>query len=284
MIAITGATGQLGRLVIETLLSRVPAAGIVALVRDPSKAADLAARGVAVRAADYRDPASLRAALTGVSQLLLISGNEIGQRLPQHRNVIEAALAAKVGRLLYTSLLRADTSTLSLADEHLATEKLIAASGIPHVILRHGWYTENYTVSIKPALGLGAFYGSAGSGRVSSATRRDFAEADVAALLDKTLVNVTLELAGDQAYTLAELAAEVSRQTGKPLPYVDIPEAAYRDALLKAGLPEGLATLLAHSDTEVAKGSLYAEGKQLSRLLGRPTTPLSKAVADALAA
>lgn len=284
MIAITGATGQLGRLVIETLLSRVPAAGIVALVRDPSKAADLAARGVAVRAADYRDPASLRAALTGVSQLLLISGNEIGQRLPQHRNVIEAALAAKVGRLLYTSLLRADTSTLSLADEHLATEKLIAASGIPHVILRHGWYTENYTVSIKPALGLGAFYGSAGSGRVSSATRRDFAEADVVALLDNTLVNVTLELAGDQAYTLAELAAEVSRQTGKPLPYVDIPEAAYRDALLKAGLPEGLATLLAHSDTEVAKGSLYAEGKQLSRLLGRPTTTLSKAVADALAA
>jgi len=284
MIAITGATGQLGRLVIETLLSRVPAAGIVALVRDPSKAADLTARGVAVRAADYRDPASLRAALAGVSQLLLIAGNEIGQRVHQHRNVIEAALASKVERLLFTSLLRADTSTLSLAEEYVATEKLIAASGIPHVILRHGWYTENYTASIKPSLSLGAFYGSAGAGRVSSATRRDFAEADVAALLDTSLRNVTLELSGDQAYTLAELAAEVSRQTGKPLPYVDIPEAAYRDALLKAGLPEGLATLLAHSDTEVAKGSLYAEGKQLSRLLGRPTTTLAKAVADALAA
>lgn len=282
MIAITGATGQLGRLVIESLLERVPADEIIALVRSPEKAASLAARGVTVRAADYRDPNSLSAAFTGVSQLLLISGNEIGQRLAQHRNVIEAARAAKVGRILYTSLLRADTSTLSLAGEHLATEQLIKASGIPYVLLRHGWYTENYTVSIKPSLGLGAFYGSAGTGRIASATRRDFAAADATALLDTSLQNATLELAGDDAYTLADLAAEVSRQTGQPLPYIDIPEEAYRDALLKAGLPEGLATLLAHSDTEVAKGTLFDEGRQLSRLLGRPTTTLSQAVAEAL--
>lgn len=281
-IAITGATGHLGRLVIERLKAEVPAAGIVALARSPAKAADL---GVAVREADYAKPETLASALSGVDTLLLISSSEIGRRVVQHRNAIEAARKAGVGRIAYTSLLHADTSPLDLADEHRATEAELRGSGIPHTVLRNGWYTENHTGSIGGALAGGAVIGSAGDGRISSAPRADYAEAAVAALTGEGHEGKTYELAGDDAHTLADLAAEISRQTGKTVPYKNLPEAEYAAALVGFGLPEGLAKAIAGWDVAGAsKGALFDDGRQLSRLIGRPTTPLSAAVADALGA
>lgn len=284
-IAITAATGQLGRLVIEKLKARLPAADIVALARNPTKAADL---GVTVRAGDYTQPAALKSALAGVTTLLLISSSEIGQRAAQHRNVIEAAKAAGVRRIVYTSLLHADISTLSLAGEHRETEAMLKASGITTTILRNGWYTENYTGSIGGALAGGAFIGSAGEGRIASAAREDYAEAAVAVLTDaghdgKTHDGKTYELAGDAAYTLAELAAEISHQTGKSIPYKDLPAADYAAALVGFGLPEGFAQAIAGWDVDASRGALFDDGKQLSALIGRPTTPLSASVAAALA-
>lgn len=282
MIAITAATGQLGRLVIDELLRKTPANQLVAVVRHPAKAADLAARGVAVRPGDYTDIAALTAALTGVDKVLLISSNEIGQRAVQHRNVIEASRRAGVGLVVYTSLLRADTSPLNLAPEHLETERALQASGLPFIILRNGWYTENYTVSVPPAVAHGAFMGSAGNGRIASAARADYAAAAATALTGGAAVGRTYELAGDQAYTLTELAAEISRQTGKAIPYHNLPEADYRAILLKVGLPEGLAAGLASWDVAASHGALFDDGHQLSKLIGRPTTPLAESIRLAL--
>ncbi|TGE23766.1 SDR family oxidoreductase [Hymenobacter aquaticus] len=278
-IAITGATGQLGRLVIEKLKARVPAAQIVALVRNPAKAADL---GVEAREADYTQPAALEAALAGVDTLLLISSSEVGQRATQHRNVIEAAKKAGVKRIAYTSLLHADSSPLSLAEEHRATEADVKASGIPYTLLRNGWYTENYTGSVHGAVAGGAFLGSAKDGLISSATRADFAEAAVAVLTGTGHEGQTYELAGDDSYTLTELAAEISRQTGKDIPYKDLPVADYAAVLSSFGIPEGFAHGLASWDADAATGALFDDSRQLSRLIGRPTTPLSTAVAAAL--
>ncbi|MBV9850114.1 MAG: SDR family oxidoreductase [Armatimonadetes bacterium] len=280
-IAITGATGQLGRLVVNNLKARVPAADIVALARTPAKAADL---GVTAGEADYSRPETLDRALAGVDTLLLISSSEVGQRVAQHRNVIEAAREAGVRRIVYTSLLHADTSSLSLADEHRATEAGLKASGVPFTILRNGWYTENYTASIPGALVGGAFLGAADDGRISSATRADYAEAAVAALTGEGHERKTYELAGDEAYTLSDLAAEVSRQTGRTIPYKDLPEADYAAALTGFGLPEGLARAIARWDVAASQGALFDDGRHLSALIGRPTTPLSVAVADALKA
>jgi NAD(P)H dehydrogenase (quinone) len=278
-IAVTGATGQLGRLVVSKLKDRVPAGEIVALVRSPEKAADL---GVAAREADYDRPGTLGPALAGVDTLLLISANEVGKRAAQHQRVIEAAKEAGVRRIVYTSLLHADTSPLSLAGEHAATESALKASGIPFTILRNGWYTENYTGSIPGALAGGAFIGSAGEGRISSATRADFADAAVAALTGAGHEGKTYELAGDDAWTLADLAAEISRQTGRTIPYRDLPEAEYSAALAGFGLPAELAQAIAGWDTGASQDALYDDSRQLSRLIGRPTTPLPAAVADAL--
>lgn len=279
IIAVTGATGQLGRLVIEKLKQTVPASDIVALVRSPQKAADL---GVPTRAADYSKPETLDAALAGVDTLLLISGNEIGQRAAQHHNVIEAAKKAGVKRIVYTSLLRADTSPLNLAPEHVQTETELKASGIGYTILRNGWYTENYTGSIAPAIANGALYGSAGDGRISSAPRADYADAAVAVLTSDGHDGKTYELAGDDAYTLSDLAAEISKQTGKDIPYRNIPEADYAAALKGAGVPEGFAAAIASWDIGVSQGALFDDTQQLSRLIDRPTTPLSQSVKDAL--
>lgn len=279
-IAITGATGQLGRLVIEKLKARGAAGDIIALARDPAKAADL---GVSVRAGDYAQPAALKAALAGVDTLLLIASNEIGQRTAQHRNVIEAAKATGVKRIVFTSLLHADISTLSLAGEYRETEAMLKASGIPAVILRNGWYTENYTGSIGGALAGGAFIGSAGEGKISSAARADYAEAAVAVLTTAGHDGKTYELAGDTAYTLADLATELSRQTGKAIPYKNLPASDYAAALAGFGLPEGFAQAIAGWDVEASKGALFDAGKQLSALIGRPTTPLSTSVAETLA-
>ncbi len=280
-IAVTGATGQLGRIVVQELKKKAEPSGIVALARDTAKAADL---GVEARAADYDRPDTLDAALAGVDVLLLISSSEVGRRGPQHANVIAAAKKAGVGRIVYTSVLRADTSPLGLAPEHLETEAALKASGLAYTILRNGWYTENYLASIPGALQAGAFIGSAGDGKISSATRQDFAEAAVAALRGEGHEGKTYELAGDDAYTLADLAAEISRQTGKDIPYKDLPVADYAAALKGAGVPETLAEMLAAIDVDVSNGALFDDGRQLSALIGRPTTPLSVAVAAALKA
>ncbi len=282
MIAITAATGHLGRHVINQLLAKLPASQVIAVVRNPAKAADIAARGVTMRQASYTDPAGLQRAFAGVEKLLLISGNEMGQRSAQHRNVVEAAKLAGVKLLVYTSLLRADTSPLNLGPEHAETEVAIKASGIPFIILRNGWYTENYTGSIKPALANNAFVGSAGNGRIASAARADYAAAAVAALTGAAKVGHTYELAGDTAYTLADLAAEISRQTGKSIPYVNLPESAYADILLKAGLPRPYAHGIASWDVGASQGALYDDGHQLSSLIGRPTTPMAESVREAL--
>jgi NAD(P)H dehydrogenase (quinone) len=277
-IAITGAAGQLGRLVVDKLKSRV-SADIVALVRSPQKAADL---NVTVREADYNKPETLSKALVGVDTLLLISASEVGKRTLQHYNVIEAAKKVGVQWIAYTSLLHADTSPLSLAEEHLATEAEVKQSGIPFTILRHAWYTENYTDSIPGALAGGAFLGSAGNGRISSATRADYAEAAVVVLSGRGHQGKTYELAGDEAYTLSDLAAELSRQTGKNIPYRNLPEAEYAAALTGFGLPERLARTIAGWDTGASQGALFDNGGRLSSLIGRPTTPLSEAVAASL--
>jgi NAD(P)H dehydrogenase (quinone) len=282
MIVITGASGQLGRLVIEQLLQKVPAEQIVAAVRSPEKASDLAARGVQVRKADYADPSTLQSAFAGAEKVLLISSSEIGQRVTQHKAVIAAAKQAGVKLLGYTSVLRADSSLLGLAEEHRQTERALTESGVPHVVLRNGWYHENYTAAIPGDLAHGAHFGCAADGRISSASRADYAAAAVAVLTSEDQAGKVYELAGDASYTLSEFAAEVSRQSGKSVAYTDLPQAEFKAALLGAGLPEFVAELLADSDAAAAKGALFEDGKQLSRLIGRATTPLSASVAEAL--
>lgn len=282
MIAITGATGQLGRLVIQSLLKTVPAAQIVAAVRSPEKAQDLAALGVQVRKADYTQPDTLDAALKGVQKLLLISSSEVGQRTAQHKAVIDAAQRAQVQLLAYTSVLRADSSLLGLAAEHVETEALLRASGLPVVVLRNGWYTENYTASVPAALAHGAVLGAAGHGRIASAARADYADAAAVVLATEGQAGKVYELAGDSAYTLADLAAEIARQSGKSVVYKDLPEAEYQAALVQVGLPAGFAALLADSDAAAAKGALFDDAHQLSQLIGKATTPLATTVAAAL--
>jgi NAD(P)H dehydrogenase (quinone) len=282
MIVVTGATGQLGQLVIKALLKKIPAANIIAAVRNVEKAKDIAALGVQVRFGDYSQPASWDSALQGADKVLLISSSEVGQRATQHRAVIDAAKRAGVKLLAYTSVLRADTSPLGLAAEHKETEEYLRTSGVPFTLLRHGWYTENYTAGIPAALAHNAVFGAASDGRISSATRADYAEADVAVLTADNQAGKVYELAGDTSFTLTELAAEISRQTGKAIGYVNLPEAEYKKALLGAGLPEFVAELLADSDTGASKGGLFDESRQLSKLIGRPTTALATAVKAAL--
>jgi len=282
MIAITAASGQLGRLVLQSLLERVPAASLVAIARRPEALKDLAALGVQVRQGDYERPETLASAFAGIEKLLLISSSEIGRRAPQHRNAIDAARLAGVQLLAYTSVLHADASPLELAGEHRETESHLRASGLPFVLLRNGWYTENYAASIPAALQHGVFLGSAGQGRVASAARADFAAAAAAVLVEPGQARKVYELAGDTSYTLTEFAAELSRQAGKAVGYQDLPEAEFKAVLVGAGLPEGLAALLADSDAGAAKGALLDEGRHLSGLIGRPTTPLATVIAQAL--
>ncbi|WP_294271886.1 SDR family oxidoreductase [uncultured Sphingomonas sp.] len=279
-IAVTGATGQLGRLIIESLKSKVAADGIVALVRSPEKAGDL---GVEARAFDYSRADQLAPALAGVDTLMLVSSSEIGQRAVQHRNVIEAAKQAGVGHIVYTSVLHADTSPLDLAAEHRETEAALAEAGIPTTILRNGWYSENYAGSVKGALMSGALLGSAGEGRVSSAARADYAEAAAVVLTSDGHEGKTYELAGDVAWTLPNLAAEISHQTGRDIPYKDLPEADYAAVLKGAGVPEGFAGAIAGWDVAASKDALFDDGHQLSALIGRPTTPLAQTVKLVLA-
>ena len=278
MIAITGATGQLGRLVIEQLLKTVPANQIVAIVRNPAKAEALSQQGIVVRQGDYTDLAALTTALKGVEKLLLISSSEVGQRATQHQNVINAAKAAGVTFIAYTSLLHADNSPLGLHVEHVATEKALATSGIPYALLRNGWYTENYLASAPPALEHGVFIGAAGEGKIASATRADYAAAAAKVVSEEGHAGKVYELAGDSAWTLSELAAELSKQSGKPVVYQNMSEADFAAALKSVGLPAGLADMLADSDVGASKGGLFDDSHTLSKLIGRATTSLAESV------
>ncbi|ABD07320.1 NmrA-like protein [Rhodopseudomonas palustris HaA2] len=282
---VTGANGQLGRRVIDTLLGTISAPQISALVRGADAAAALSARGIQAHVGDYGRPETLAPALAGVDRVLLISSSEIGRRTPQHRNVIAAAREAGVQFLAYTSLLHADISPLGLAEEHRQTEAALRESGVPFALLRNGWYTENYAASIPAALAHSALLGSAGDGRISSASRADYAAAAAAVLTaDTPAANQVYELAGDEAYTLTEFAAEIARQSGKAVAYRDLPEADYKAALLGAGLPEPFAALLADSDAGAAKDALFDDSRTLSRLIGRPTTPYAETIGDTLKA
>ncbi|WP_035856738.1 SDR family oxidoreductase [Cryptosporangium arvum] len=276
MITVTAATGHLGRLVIAELLDRgVPASEITAAVRTPSKAADL---GVRVVEADYDRPETLAPAFAGTDKLLFISGDT----LEQHTNVVDAARAAGVGLIVYTSGLRADTSSLTLmSGKHAPTEQAIAASGIPSVFLRNGWYLENHTGQIEQFLATGAILGAAGDGRVSSATRADLAAAAAAVLVDPT-PGSTYELGGDEAFTLAELAAEISRQSGRTVVYKNLAEAEYAETLTGFGVPAPFAAVLANADHGLSIGDLFVDSGDLHRLIGRAPTTLSEAVAAAL--
>ncbi|HGE6883110.1 SDR family oxidoreductase [Citrobacter amalonaticus] len=278
MIAITGATGQLGQHVIENLLKTVPASQIVAIVRNPAKATALSQQGITVRQADYSDEAAFTHALQGVDKLLLISSSEVGQRAVQHRNVINAAKAAKVKFIAYTSLLHADRSPLALHVEHVDTEKMLADSGIAYALLRNGWYTENYLASAPAALEHGVFIGAAGEGRIASATRADYAAAAARVISTDGHAGKVYELAGDESWTLSQLAAELSKQSGKNVVYQNLSEADFAAALKSVGLPDGLAEMLADSDTGASKGGLFDDSHTLSKLIGRPTTSLAESV------
>lgn len=282
---VTGASGQLGRLAVTELASKVPAGNIVALVRRPEAAASLEALGIEVRIGDYGDPVSLEKAFHGIDRLLLISSSEVGQRAAQHANVVSAAQKAGIGFIAYTSILHANTSPLGLASEHRETEAAIKASGIPYAFLRNGWYTENRTGSIAPAIEHGAYPGAAGDGRTSSATRQDFAEGAVAVLTAETTeANAVYELAGDESYSMTEFASAISAAAGKPVSYSDMSESEFASLLEAAGLPGPIATMLADSDAGTAKGGLEDNSRTLSRLIGRPTTPWRESVGEAVTA
>ncbi|MFD6180812.1 SDR family oxidoreductase [Streptomyces goshikiensis] len=282
-IVVTGATGALGRLVVEELLGRVPADRLAVVVRNKEKAADLAERGIDVRIADYDDAASLAGAFHAGDRVLLISGSEVGRRVPQHTAVIEAAKSAGVAQLAYTGILGGPEADFELAAEHKVTEQAILDSGLPYTFLRNGWYHENYTGNLGTVLEHGAVVGSAGAGRVASAARADYAAAAAVVLTGDGHLGRVYELSGDTAWSLAEYAAEVAAQAGRAVEYTEVPAEAHLSILTGAGLPEGFAALLVDVDAAISRGRLAGTGGDLSRLIGRPTTPVSEAIAGALA-
>lgn len=275
--AITGATGQLGRLAIAALKAK--GGDTVALVRDPAKAVDL---GVETRAFDYKKPEGMAAALKGVTTLVLISSNDFDDRAGQHKAVIDAAKAAGVGHVVYTSILKGEDNPMILAADHKVTEAYLKASGLPHTVLRNGWYTENYTGTLAGSVAHGAMVGSSGTGRISAAARKDYAEAIAAVLLDPAKLGQVYELAGDTAFTMAEMAEVVSAKTGKTIPYHSLPTAEYAKILESFGLPAGFAFVLADCDDQASRGALFDDSKSLSKLIGRPTTPMAVTVGEAL--
>ncbi len=282
MVVVTGATGQLGRLVIEELLDKLPASEIVAAVRNPARASEWAKRGVQVREADYSRPETLATAFAGAEKVLLISSSELGQRVAQHAAVVDAARAAEVKVLAYTSILNADTSTLLLAREHKETEAKMRASGISFVFLRNGWYTENHTASLPLAVEHGALLGAAGDGRFAAAPRRDYAQAAAAVLTSAGHENMIYELGGDEPFTLGELADEAAKQSGKPVRYQNLPEVEYAKALEGFGLPYPVAAGVADGDAGAARGELTTTSHSLRELIGRPTGSMRDSVGEAL--
>lgn len=273
-IAITGATGQLGHLVIDALLKRTDASQIIALVRNESKAEDLNNKGVELRHFDYDQPEQLAASLEGVDKLLLISANEVGRRTPQHQAVIEAVKTAQVPYIAYTSLLRADSNPMPLAKEHVETEKLILESGLSYTFLRNNWYNENYLANVNPAIEHGALYGAAQNGQISSASRQDYAEAAAEVLTTHGHDNKTYELAGSDSFTLTDMAAYISEASKKEVKYQDLSPEQYTDALLQAGLPKALVEVIVDADKETVNGAMYSDSKDLETLLKRKTTSI----------
>ncbi|MFF5294987.1 SDR family oxidoreductase [Paractinoplanes globisporus] len=275
-IVVTGATGHLGRLAIESLLAKgVPASEIVGLGRQVDKIADL---GITVKKVSYDDVDALTEAFTGADKVLFISGSEVGKRISQHTNVVTAAKKAGVGLVVYTSAPKADTTEMKLAAEHLATERLLADSGLPHVILRNSWYVENYNVAQALEHGL---FGAAGDGKIAASPRSDYAEAAASVLVGDGHAGKVYELGGE-SFTLAELAAEISRQSGKPVAYTDLPEDKYVDLLVGVGVPRAAAEIYADADAAASRGALEVPLTDLETLLGRPVTPLSTSIRAAL--
>ncbi|GAB2909856.1 NAD(P)H-binding protein [Streptomyces mayteni] len=283
MYVVTGATGHLGALAVRALLDKVPAEQVAVVVRNEAKAADLAARGVSVRVADYDRPEALAGAFRAGERVLFVSGSEAGRRIPQHTAVVAAAGAAGVGLLAYTGVLGGPKADFRLADDHKATEEAILASGLPYTFLRNGWYHENYTENLAPVLEHGVVLGSAGEGRIASASRADYAAAAVAVLTGEGHEGRAYELSGDTAWSLAEYAAELSRQTGREIRYAPVSAEEHLAVLTGAGVPEPFAAILVDVDTAgIARGLLAGTSGELTRLIGRPTTPLADAVATAL--
>jgi len=282
MIVITGANGNLGQLVVKNLLQVIPANQIVAAVRNPEKSDNLRALGVKVREADYDRPETLVEAFKGAEKLLLISAVVLGERLRQHQAVIDAAKQAGVKFIAYTSMLRADTSSLTLAGEHQATEAYLKSAGVDYVLLRNGWYLENSTAVIAAALAQGTIIGSAGQGRFASATRADYAGAAVTVLTQPGHANKTYELAGNHAFSMVEFAEELSRQAGRPIVYKNLPPAEYEATLLGLGLPRMIVDVIVDADIKSSNGELDSSSRDLSQLLGRSTTPFSEAIRVAL--
>lgn len=282
-ILVTAANGQLGLQAVKALLKRVSVDRVVASVRRLESAEPLKSLGVEVRQLDYSRAETVLPALSGIGRLLLISSSEVGQRAQQHANVIEAAQSANLEQIVYTSLLCADTSPLALALEHRETEAAFAASGLPYTIMRNGWYTENFTGGLSAVLEQGALIGASGDGRVSAATRADYAEAAAVVLTSHSIDSGRVyELAGDQAFSKAELAAEISAQSGRTVVYQDLGQDGYRAALVSAGVPEAFAGILADSDIGAASGALFEDSGILRQLLGRPTTPWKETVSLSL--
>ncbi|NRI66729.1 MULTISPECIES: SDR family oxidoreductase [Rhodococcus] len=281
-IAVTGATGNLGQLVVEALITRgTPASDIVAVVRNPEKAADLAARGVVVRKADYTDAAALEAAFAGVDKVVLISGSEVGQRLAQHTNVINAAKAAGVGFIAYTSILDAQDTPMKLAAEHKATEDVLAASGIAFALLRNGWYWENFLNDLAGVIERGAVAGAGADGKIAAASRADYADAAAVVVTTDGHEGAVYELGGDERLTYAQFAEKVSEFAGKPVVYQFVPEEAYKGILESVGLPAPVAEILADSDAAIAKGALDTESGDLQKLIGRASTPVAEVLKKA---
>jgi NAD(P)H dehydrogenase (quinone) len=283
-VVITGATGELGRLTVEALLRRgVPAPDIIATGRNTAGIKNLADRGVTVRRADFADPDSLAAAFAGADKLLLISASiPVDERVANHRRAIDAALAAGVSLVAYTSMSYADTATTILAATHRATEEYLRERGVPSVMLRNSWYLENYTAQLPLVLRNGTVVGAAGQGRVSAAARADYAEAAAAVLTTEGHAGAVYELGGDEAFTLAELATVISAAAGKQITYTDLPAPKLAQVLTGAGLPAEVADSVADADLGLSRGELFTSSGDLRRLIGRPTTPLADAVADAL--
>ncbi len=281
-IAITGATGQLGNLVIEQLLQLTAAQNIVALVRNVDKAKHFKVQGIELREFDYDRPETLVPALLGIDKLLLISANEIGRRTPQHQAVIDAAKVASVPYLAYTSLLRANTSPLGLAQEHRETEKLIQDSGITYTFLRNNWYSENYLAGVAHTIEIGTLFGAAQDGRISSASRIDYAEAAAKVLTSTGHENKTYELAGSESFIKADLAQFISQATHKPVIYQNLSADDLRQGLIQASLPSHLIDVIVDADVQTAKGAMYSNSKDLEQLIGRNTTSIQNAIKAAL--
>lgn len=281
-IAITGASGQLGQFVIDALLKEINPSSIVALVRHESKAAYLKEKGIELRHFDYDQPETLAPALQGIDKVLLISANEIGRRTPQHKAVIEAAQKAGVKYIAYTSLLQADISPLGLAEEHRETEALIKQSGLTYTFLRNNWYSENYLASIAHTAETGTLYGSANNGKISSASRQDYAEAAAKVLITEGHENKTYELAGSNSFTLTNLASYIANASGKAVKYQNISAEDYTKALNDAGLPAGLVEVIVDADIQAEQGAMYSDSKDLEQLIGRQSTPIELVIQQLL--